>query len=88
MIVKHQNIYLTPTREVAHGGLFYLYLPLLAILIVPLTFLPIEASILIWNFLSALLIFWTVKSFYETISGGSFSALPVKSRWILTFPPF
>ncbi len=28
LIVKHQNIYLTPTREVAQGGLFYLYLPL------------------------------------------------------------
>lgn len=39
------------------------------------------------EFLSALLIFWTVKSFYETISGASFSALPVKSRWILTFFP-
>ena len=85
LIVKQQNIYLTPTREIAQGGLYYLYLPLLAIFFVPLTLLPIEAGILLWNSLSAFLIFWTIKSFYETISGESLADLPVKSRWIMIF---
>ena len=87
LIVEHQNIYLTPSRDLTQGGLFYLYLPLLAILLIPLTFLPVEASIVIWNFFNAFLVFWVVKKFYEMMSGKSFFDLPDKSRWVMSFFP-
>lgn len=87
LIVNRQNIYLTPTRDVSQGGLFYLYLPLLALMLVPLTLLSLPASILLWNFLSAFLIFWTTKAFYKMLSGDSFSELPIRSRWAAAFFP-
>lgn len=86
-IVNQQDIYLTPSRDVSQGGLFYLYLPLLAILLIPFTFLPIKATIVLWNFLSAILIFYVVKTFYEMMSGKFFFDLPTKSRWIMAFFP-
>lgn len=86
-IVNQQDIYLTPSRDVSQGGVFYLYLPLLAILLIPLTFLPIEANIILWTFVNTLLIFYVVKTFYEMMSGKSFFGLQTKSRWILSFFP-
>lgn len=43
-VFKQENIYQTPSREMSAGGVYYLYLPLLAILFVPLTCLSWNAA--------------------------------------------
>src|SRR5215203_2540178 len=68
-IAAGTDIYATPSRPVTEGGVYYLYLPLLAVLLLPLTLLPVEASIVIWTTLNALLVWWIVRTFLSMISG-------------------
>lgn len=87
LILKSENIYATPSRDMAQGGAYYLYLPLLAILFVPLALLPQNVGIVLWTTLNALLIFWIVKTFYETISGERFWNLSLVQQWFIGFFP-
>lgn len=86
-VLKQENIYQTPSREMSAGGVYYLYLPLLAILFVPLTFLSWNAAAALWYLLNVFLTFWTVKMFYEAISGEKFFSLAPKQRWVIAFFP-
>ena len=77
------DIYAAPSRPLAEGGVYYLYLPLLAVLLLPLTVLPVEATIVIWTTLNALIVWWIVRAFLSLISGRDASDLP----WTVTLVP-
>ena len=82
-IAAGADIYAEPSRPLAEGGVYYLYLPLLAILLLPMAILPVEASILIWTVLNALLVWWIVRTFLSLIS---FRA-PSDLSWTLMLLP-
>ena len=85
LIVRQENIYETPNRDLDKGGSYYLYLPLFAISLVPLTLLPIEANIVLWTIFNVFLVFWTVKMFYEAMTGEGFFEIPLPERWTIAF---
>ena len=85
LMVAGENIYTTPTHPVENGGLFYIYPPLLAMLLVPLTYIPDNVSIVLWCLLNVFLVAWAIPAAYEIVSGSSFSALPVRTRWAIGF---
>lgn len=87
LMVAGRNIYTTPTRPVAEGGLFYIYPPLLAFLLVPLTWIPADVSIVLWTVLSVALVGWVVKAFYELVANARFSTLTTRNRWVIVFFP-
>ncbi len=66
----------------------YVYLPLLALLAVPFTYLPFAASVAIWYMLSIAAmaaLFWMAARLGENARDGFFAAL---SAFILCFPAF
>ena len=65
-IAAGDDIYANPSRPVAEGGLYYLYLPLLGIILLPLTLLPVEAAIIVWTTANTFLAYWTVTTFYRS----------------------
>jgi hypothetical protein len=67
------------------GGLFYIYPPFLAFLLVPLTYVPEKLSIALWTVLNIAAVAWIVPATLEIISGTRFSALAVKTRWAVGF---
>ena len=85
LLVAGQNIYATPTHPVEQGGLFYIYPPLLALLLVPLTYIPVNVSIVLWTAFNVYLVAWAVPAAYQIVSGESFSALPARTRWAVGF---
>ncbi|MCB1023462.1 MAG: DUF2029 domain-containing protein [Acidobacteria bacterium] len=87
LLISDYNIYTKPTHPVEDGGLFYIYPPLFAFLMIPLAFVPINLAIVFWCFLSTFLIGWTLKAFYEIISGSSFFELSILNRWVIGFFP-
>jgi Glycosyltransferase family 87 len=84
-ILEGQDIYATPSRPLAAGGLYYIYPPLLAVLFVPLAVLPVSVAIVLWSVLNILLLAWVVRAFYEAMTGSSLSALKFHERWIIVF---
>lgn len=80
-VVENRDIYLTRQSELGSG--YYLYLPLLAILFVPLTYLHADIVVVIWCLLSTILVLYCIKTFYEGMSGHSFFSLPAARRWAL-----
>ncbi|QQS32491.1 MAG: DUF2029 domain-containing protein [Acidobacteriota bacterium] len=83
VILNGGNIYATTQIPAEQGGSYYLYLPLLAILFVPFTFLPINISIVLWTLINVLLVFWSVKTFYEAMTGHRFFDLTTVERWVM-----
>lgn len=78
------NIY--DVKTVRHWN--YVYLPLLALLAVPFTYLPFAASVLIWYVLSVAAmaaVFWMASRLGENARDGFFAAL---TSFILVFPAF
>jgi hypothetical protein len=86
-IASGANLYATPSRPTAEGGLYYIYLPLFAIVLFPLTLLPIEISIVIWTALNAFLVYWIVGAFYELVSGEKLADLGFADKWIFALVP-
>lgn len=84
LFLRSENVYETPNRN---GSDYYVYPPLLAILLMPFLLIPIEAVIFIWCVFNVGLIYLLLRMLYEAITGESFSALPEKSRLILIFVP-
>ncbi len=82
LVLSGDDIYNVPT---ARGRLFYLYLPLLAVLMTPLAGLSIAPLIYLWAIFNIFLVGWIILTFYKTIAGASFFALPLKSRWFVGF---
>lgn len=82
LVLAGQDIYATPESR---GQLYYLYPPLLAVLVIPLVPLPGEAVILLWCLLNIFLAWWVVAAFYAAMTKESFFALPVRTRWIISF---
>lgn len=75
-IAAGADIYAEPSRPLTEGGVYYLYLPLLAILLLSLTSLPVEASIVVWTALNVFLVWWIVRTFSSIISGNHPGDLP------------
>jgi Glycosyltransferase family 87 len=82
LMLAGENIYATPEPR---GHQYYLYLPLFAFLVVPLTFVPIQIAVVFWTALSAALAWWIVIQFYHAMTGASFFSLPRKARWVIGF---
>lgn len=87
LLIRGENIYQTPSRDLTQGGVYYLYLPLLAILFVPLALLPVNFSIVLWNVFNVFLVFWIVRTFYETMTGERFADLSNAQFWTICFLP-
>lgn len=82
LMLAGENIYATPEPR---GRQYYLYLPLFAVLVVPLTLIPFEEAVVLWGALSAALAWWIVIAFFKAMTGTSFFALPHKARWTIGF---
>ena len=64
-------------------GLYYVYPPLFAFLIIPLVFLPIGVVIVLWTVASVILLGWSMAAFYQGLTGQSFFSIPARTRWIV-----
>jgi hypothetical protein len=80
LMTSGENIYLTPTRP---GDLSYIYPPLFAFLMIPLTWIPVNAAIVLWTLFSVVLVGWIIKAFTELLSGCPFSQLSLETRWTI-----
>ena len=85
LIRTGEDIYASPSRPPEMGGLYYIYPPALAILFLPLTYVPVEVAIVVWSAINVILIGWIVKVFYEGVAGTSFFELPTEERWTIAF---
>lgn len=83
VILNGGNIYATTQIPSEQGGSYYLYLPLLAILFIPFAFLPINIAVVLWTLINVLLVYWSVKTFYEAMSGQRFFDLATVERWVM-----
>ena len=66
-------------------GLYYVYPPFFAVLIIPLVFLPIELVIVLWTIASVMLLGWSMAAFYGGMTGRPFFSLPERARWVVFF---
>ena len=82
LVLNDENIYKTPLER---GKLYYVYLPLIAVLMIPFTALPMEAITFLWCIFNIILVGWIFLTFYEIVAGHSFFTLPIRSRWIIGF---
>jgi alpha-1,2-mannosyltransferase len=85
LILAGQDIYAVPSRPIEMGGLYYIYPPVLAVLFIPFTFIPVEAAIVLWTIINVALLGWIINAFYVAMTGSPLSALPNESRWIIIF---
>jgi hypothetical protein len=82
LMLAGEHIYGTPEPR---GQQYYLYLPLFALLVAPLTFIPFNAAVVLWAALTAALAWWIVVAFFRSMTGESFLLLPHKARWVIGF---
>ncbi|MBV9217291.1 MAG: DUF2029 domain-containing protein [Acidobacteria bacterium] len=78
-----QDIYTTLSGR----GLPYLYLPLIAVLFIPLSMLPYVVAGAIWMGMSAALLGLTIAMFVRGMLGGAFSELSPFEKWALHLIP-
>lgn len=76
------NPYLMP---IPAGVCCYVYPPLFAVLFIPVTFLPIDVTVVIWCVLNVLLVGWAMMAFYELLAEIPFFEIPIKTRWTVCF---
>jgi hypothetical protein len=69
-------------RPEPRGQQYYLYLPLFALLVAPLTWIPFPAAVVFWTALNAALAWWIVVSFLKGMMGQSLQTLPPHARAI------
>jgi Glycosyltransferase family 87 len=84
LFLQGENVYEIPNRG---GTDYYVYPPLLAILLIPFLLIRIEALIFIWCVVNIFLIYLLLRMLFAAMTGESLSALPEKSRVILIFLP-
>lgn len=70
-------------RPEPRGQQYYLYLPLFALLFVPLTWIPFPASVVLWTALNAVLAWWIVVAFFRAMTGRPLTSLTANARWIV-----
>jgi hypothetical protein len=80
LVLAGQDLYRTPEPR---GQVSYMYLPLLAVMAIPLTFVPFEAAVVTWCALTVALTAWIVVGFYRAMTGTSFFSLPQRTRWVV-----
>lgn len=80
LVLEGEDIYARPEPR---GQQYYLYLPLLALLFVPLTWIPFPAVVVSWTALNAALAGWIVVAFFRAMTGRRFSSVPERVRWIV-----
>ena len=79
LMLQGENLYDIPNRL----GIFYLYPPLFAFLCIPLTFLPIDLAITLWNLATVALVGWSITAFYKLMTGVSLFSIPPGIRWMI-----
>jgi len=84
LLLAGDNIYAVPNRG---GPDYYVYPPLLAALLIPLTPFPIQFVIYFWCALKIPLLVLTVRASYQVLTGNSFSGLPRGAKWTIGFFP-
>jgi hypothetical protein len=77
------DIYTAP----AANGAFYLYLPLLAFLFIPLALLPQTVAGLIWTLVCVALIAWSLHATIKLIAGDAYSKISTFERWAIHLVP-
>ncbi len=77
------DIYTTPTSS----GAYYLYLPLIAFLFIPLAILPQAAAGVLWTVLCIALIAWSLHESLKLIAGDGYGELTPFERWTLYLMP-
>jgi Glycosyltransferase family 87 len=82
LVLNGGDIYTEPTER---GKLYYLYLPLFAVLMTPLAGLNITSLIYLWAIFNIFLVGWIILAFYQAMTGESFFSLPLKSKWFVGF---
>jgi hypothetical protein len=64
-------------------GAYFLYLPLLAVLFVPLTLVPQQVAGVAWAFASIMLIGWSLHAWIKMLAGDRYSRLSTFEKWAL-----
>lgn len=77
-----EDLYAVPEPR---GNQYYLYLPLFALVAIPLALVPIQVTVVFWTAFSVALAAWIVAAFYRAMTGESFFALPERGRWAIGF---
>lgn len=84
VLLAGQDLYTTPEPR---GQLYYVYPPLLAVLFIPLVYLPFPLVVVLWCVLNVALVAWVVTAFYGAMTGERFSELEPEARWVMGFFP-
>lgn len=79
LMLRGEHFYDFPNRL----GIFYLYPPLFALLCIPLTFLPINVTAVLWACATMALIGWSMLSLYKGMAGQSLFAISTVKRWLI-----
>jgi Glycosyltransferase family 87 len=81
LVLAGADLYRTPEPR---GQVSFMYLPLFAVLAIPLTFVPFEVAVVFWCALSVALAGFVVAGFLSVLAGRPFFSLPAKARWIVS----
>ena len=82
LILAGEHLYESPEPR---GGQYYTNLPSLAVLAMPLAFVPFAVAVVGWTLLSVACAAWIVAGFYRAMTGTPLSAQPTRARWIVGF---
>lgn len=80
LVLSGEDLYRTPEPR---GQVSFMYLPLFAIVAIPLTAIPFEAAVVLWCALTIALVLWIVAGFFRAMTGRSFFDVPQETRWIV-----
>ncbi|MEX1277237.1 MAG: glycosyltransferase family 87 protein [Bacteroidota bacterium] len=79
LVLSGDNFYDIPNRF----DRYYIYPPLFAILVIPLTFIQLDHAVILWCLSSIALIGWSIPVFYKSMTGVSFFSIPPRIRWTI-----
>ncbi|HEV7700959.1 MAG TPA: glycosyltransferase family 87 protein [Pyrinomonadaceae bacterium] len=77
------DIYSSPSPT----GAYYLYLPFIAVLFVPFTFVAEQVAGIAWTLASILLIGWSLHAWIKLLAGERYSHLSAFEKWALHLLP-
>jgi hypothetical protein len=72
LVLAGEDLYARPEPR---GAQYYLYLPLFALLVAPLTWIPFPAAVVFWTTLNAALAWWIAAAFSRAMTGRSSASL-------------
>jgi glycosyl transferase family 87 len=80
LVLSGQDLYRTPEPR---GQVSFMYLPLFAVISIPLTVPPFSAAVVLWCALSAACAAWVIAGFFGAMTGASFLSAPERTRWVV-----